>query len=70
MSKPTYICNEQELLLAQRDAETYGTSYIMTVHRKWWNPLRYIKCELKQKRIDPLTIHRQVRDSNARGKEK
>lgn len=39
-------------------AMIYGKGSCMIKERKWYNPMRYIKCKYYQKNINPLGIYK------------
>jgi hypothetical protein len=50
---PKLNVNLRECLKAASDAAIFGTGALFITERKWWNPMRYIKGPVKQKRLDP-----------------
>ncbi len=47
----------KETLKATMDSLALGTGIIKTGVRKWWNPMRWIKGPIYQKRIHPRKFH-------------
>lgn len=40
-----------------RDQATFGVAFLEIGHRKWWNPMRWIKGAIYQKRIGHKNIY-------------